>query len=74
MTEAIVCDVGRTIITTSVLNHMLKRLGQTSSARVLYDMEVLAGATPEQIDAWVDSVVREKLSAMLAPLSRSCRH
>jgi HAD superfamily phosphoserine phosphatase-like hydrolase len=64
MIRGIICDVGHTITSTSVLNHILKRLGLTKPARVLYDMMVLESSDEYQIEQWVDSVIREKVNAM----------
>lgn len=63
--QGLVCDVGHVIVQESVLNHVLARLGRNSAARVLYDMNVLADAGEEEVERWVDGVIREKLDAMV---------
>lgn len=62
--RAIVCDVGHVIVQESVLNHVLQALGRRGAMRVLYDMDVLAGAAEEDVERWVEGVIREKLKAM----------
>lgn len=62
--SAIVCDVGHVIYTGSALNFILRRLGRSDTARLLYDMKVLEGATPEATEAWVTEVIGEKIQAL----------
>lgn len=62
--KAIICDVGHVIYQGSALNFILKRIGKTDVARLLYDMKVLEGARDEEIEAWVKEVIREKVDAM----------
>ena len=68
--RGIVCDVGHVIIRDSVLNHVLRRIGAHDVSRVLYDMRVLAGKDAQEVERWVDAVIREKVAAFE---SRSAR-
>jgi phosphoserine phosphatase len=60
--RALVCGVGRVITGESILNFVLRNLGQPQARQVIYDgLTARAGA---DADAWVEAGVLEKIDAM----------
>jgi phosphoserine phosphatase len=60
--RALVCGVGRVITGESILNFVLRSLGQPQAREVIYDG--LPGRGGHDADAWVEAGVLDKIGAM----------
>lgn len=75
--NAIVCDIGHTIILESVLNRLLENAGKSEAMMTLYDEDRLLGCSQKQIDTWVTRITRHKIAALkgvsLHEIDQACR-
>jgi len=62
--KGIICDVGHTIITDSILNEILLHEGKTDAVASLYDEDLLAGKDDNAIDEWVTKVSSYKINRL----------
>lgn len=62
--NALVCDVGHVLTHGSLLNAILKRYCPDAPQRVLYDMDVLADASADEIERWVRDVMTWKVELL----------
>jgi phosphoserine phosphatase len=63
--QGIVCDVGHTIITSSVLNKLLETAGNRNAIAELYNEKHLAGLSQREIDSWVVRVTTAKIAGLI---------
>lgn len=70
----IICDVGHTIITDSIINKILSDLGHSDDASVLYDEKQLLNKSSKEIDDWVQSNSSRKLSKLKGVSLESLEH
>ncbi len=75
--KGIICDVGHTIITDSILNEILLREGMSDAVASLYDEALLAAMDDKAIEEWVARVSSYKINRLrgvsIDHISQYCR-
>jgi len=69
--DSIVLDVGHVLVQGSLLNGMLQEIYPSITPKVLYDPDVIIGASQKQIDDWVEATMTEKVDLISSrPVSK----
>lgn len=75
--QGIACDVGHTIIVSSVMNILLEAQGKQGAITELYNEERLGGLAQYQVDGWVAKAMASKITALSGlgadEIAQACR-